>query len=182
MREQKAFTSRVNGRIREIRTSAGLFKVEPGEEIRSQQIVAFHAIWDTGASNTAIASSVTEKLNISPVSYTRVSTGGGEVHAPVYLLNIVLPNNVIIPNVKVTALKGISNCDVLIGMDIISLGDFALTHVGGKACFSFRIPSSRCIDFVPESNSHNRKVHSKVNKSKKNKPKRKKVQKRKRKR
>jgi hypothetical protein len=37
--------------------------------------------------------------------------------------------------------------DVLIGMDIISRGDFALTHKEGKTVFSFRYPSLATIDF-----------------------------------
>ena len=40
--------------------------------------------------------------------------------------------------------------DVLIGMDIISRGDFAITHPGGRTKFSFRVPSQADIDFVEE--------------------------------
>lgn len=39
------------------------------------------------------------------------------------------------------------DCDLFIGMDIISLGDFALSHKEGKTLFSFRIPSLAPIDF-----------------------------------
>ncbi len=38
----------------------------------------------------------------------------------------------------------------LIGMNIISQGDFALTNFGGKTTFTFRHPSKRKIDFVQE--------------------------------
>ena len=40
--------------------------------------------------------------------------------------------------------------DVLIGMDIITQGDFAVTNLGGKTKFSFRIPSQASINFVTE--------------------------------
>jgi uncharacterized protein YchJ len=40
--------------------------------------------------------------------------------------------------------------DVLIGMDILGLGDFAVTHHQGKTTFSFRVPSRHEIDFVAE--------------------------------
>ena len=40
--------------------------------------------------------------------------------------------------------------DVLIGMDIINTGDFAVTNVDGKTCMSFQMPSIRRIDFVKE--------------------------------
>lgn len=36
---------------------------------------------------------------------------------------------------------------VLIGMDLITLGDFAVTNKNGQTCFSFRYPSSEWIDF-----------------------------------
>ena len=42
--------------------------------------------------------------------------------------------------------------DVLIGMDIITKGDFAITNPDGTTKFSFRIPSQADIDFVRESN------------------------------
>jgi len=40
--------------------------------------------------------------------------------------------------------------DVLIGMDILGVGDFAVTHNNGKTTFSFCCPSRREIDFVAE--------------------------------
>ncbi len=39
---------------------------------------------------------------------------------------------------------------MLIGMDIISRGDFAVTNKDGKTTFSFRLPSVAKIDFVKE--------------------------------
>jgi hypothetical protein len=173
--EHRAFTHKADRRINEIRTPVGIFQVATAQEVIPEEIDQFSAIWDTGATNTAIASTVVQKLNLKPITFTRVGTGGGEVIAPVHLINIVLPNNVIIPNVQVTELKDFNSCDVLIGMDIISQGDFALTHVNDSACFSFRMPSSKEIDFVPESNNHNLrlKLGYKVGTSKKNLPKRK---------
>lgn len=41
-----------------------------------------------------------------------------------------------------------AEADVLIGMDIIGAGDFALTSPKGKLQFTFRIPSQADIDFV----------------------------------
>lgn len=167
--EHKAFTTKADGLVREIRTLAGVFPVATGDLVIPASIDSFQAIWDTGATNTAIASSVVTKLGLLPISFTQVATGGGTVTARVYLLNLVLPNNVVITGVQATELENLNNCDLLIGMDIISKGDFALTHVGGKACFSFRMPSFRQIDFIPESNAFNRLVvHSKVNKGAKN--------------
>ena len=37
--------------------------------------------------------------------------------------------------------------DVVIGMDVICNGDFAVTNKDGNTTFSFRIPSEETIDF-----------------------------------
>jgi uncharacterized protein YchJ len=44
----------------------------------------------------------------------------------------------------------ISGGDVLIGMDIITRGDFAVTNSDGRTTFSYRWPSTKRIDFVKE--------------------------------
>ena len=41
-----------------------------------------------------------------------------------------------------------SNCDVLIGMDVITSGDFAVSNHNGKTVFSFRVPSVETTDYV----------------------------------
>jgi uncharacterized protein YecA (UPF0149 family) len=43
--------------------------------------------------------------------------------------------------------------DVLIGMDIITLGDFSVTNFQGNTCMSFRVPSLHQIDYVEEANN-----------------------------
>jgi len=40
--------------------------------------------------------------------------------------------------------------DVVIGMDIPGVGDFAVTHHNGRTTFSFCCPSRREIDFAAE--------------------------------
>ena len=64
-----------------------------------------------------------------------------------YMVNIRLPNQVTMENVPVSR-GGFSGGDVLIGMDIIGQGDFAITHPDGKTKFTFQIPPQADIDFV----------------------------------
>jgi hypothetical protein len=63
-----------------------------------------------------------------------------------------LPNKVAFSGVRVT--KGIltGGPDILIGMNIINRGDFAVTNLNGVTKFSFRFPSIVDIDFVEEAN------------------------------
>ena len=72
----------------------------------------------------------------------------GSKLAPVFLVNIGLPNRVAIPELPVT-LGELTGADVLIGMDIIGQGDFAVTHSTGRPSFRFACRPSD-IDFVKE--------------------------------
>ena len=68
---------------------------------------------------------------------------GGQQLADTFLVNIGLPNKVLIQHVEVTRGELVGT-DMLIGMDIITSGDFSITNVGGKTIFS--IPCSVCRD------------------------------------
>ena len=45
---------------------------------------------------------------------------------------------------------GDQGIDLLIGMDIISMGDFAVSNHAGKLVFTFRVPSIKTTDYVAE--------------------------------
>ena len=110
-----------------------------------------NALWDTGASCSLIRPEIAQKLNLKPISKTLMDTPSDKsVPSNVYLINIYLPNKAKI--IGIQALEGTPNsCDMLIGMDVISLGDFAVTNLNGKTMFSFRIPSMAEIDFCKRS-------------------------------
>lgn len=106
------------------------------------------AIWDTGATGTVITRKVVDECGLLPISMCRVETAGGIIDSSVYLVNLRLPQGVGIQELRVTeAILG-GDTEVLIGMDIISLGDFAITNKDGNTVCSFRMPSTECIDFL----------------------------------
>jgi hypothetical protein len=106
----------------------------------------YTGIWDTGATGSVIMQKVVDDLGLKPFGMTKVVGVNGEHVSETYYVSIGLPNGVGFSSVRVT--KGnILSADVLIGMDIISHGDFALTHFADKTCFSFRFPSIEKIDF-----------------------------------
>jgi len=79
-----------------------------------------------------------------------------EYETSTYLINVYLPNNVAIVGVR--AAEGrIAEADVLLGMDIIAGGDFAVTNANGETHWTFRYPSNESIDFVEEINEYNKK-------------------------
>lgn len=117
----------------------------------TKNTIEVKAIWDTGAMRSLIRPEIVVKLNLKPISKTLMDTPSDKnVPSNVYLLDIFLPNRATITSIQ--ALEGTPNsCDMLIGMDVISLGDFAVTNFNGKTTFSFRVPSMSEIDFVKHS-------------------------------
>ena len=109
------------------------------------------AIWDTGATNSVISKSVIETLELSPVGATQTYGVHGSKVVDVFLVGIALPNRIVVPELRVT-LGELSGAGVLIGMDIITRGDFAVTNFRNRTVFSFCMPSQQTIDFVAEAN------------------------------
>ena len=144
----KALTVRYNGLSRVIKYDVGI-SVPFTPPSKPPTIKTYQAIWDTGANCSVITSKVVQELNLQPINYTIASTGHGSGKAPVYLLNFFLPDNVVVMNINAVELK-IKDADVLIGMDILNLGDFVITNSQKKTTMSFRIPSAYEIDFVEE--------------------------------
>ena len=110
----------------------------------------FVAIWDTGATGTVINQKVINECGLKPIGIAEVSTANEKRLSSVYLVSIFLPNRVSFPQLRVTE-GTISEADVLIGMDIMTRGDFAVTNSDGRTTFSYRWPSAGRIDFVEES-------------------------------
>ena len=108
----------------------------------------YGAIWDTGATGTVITQKVVDECALSPIGVVEVHSAFGKFRTNSYLANVWLPNRIIVSNVEVILGDLVGNVEVLIGMNIISKGDFAVTNKGGKTVFSFRFPSVECIDFV----------------------------------
>ena len=141
-----SFTATYNGLARSLHTPVNVESaINPGNKIE------IDALWDTGASGSLIRPEVAAKLNLKPVSKTLISTPSDkDVPSNVYVIHIYLPNGARIINIRVC--EGIpNNCDMLIGMDVINLGDFAITNFNKRTIFSFRIPSMIEIDFYKHS-------------------------------
>jgi hypothetical protein len=70
---------------------------------------------------------------------------------PVYSLDVLLPNGILFTNMDVAEFQSNHNFDFIIGMNILRMGDMALTNAKGEMVFTFRIPPADThIDFVEE--------------------------------
>lgn len=149
-----SFTLKFPSKAREIITDVSVYDsiYMDVEDKSDERVVHTKALWDTGATNCVITPSCAKLLGIKPVGMTNTHHAGGISVSNVYLINVILPNNVKIENVRFTECSEQGGSfGVIIGMDIITKGDFSITNVGGNTVFSFRTPSMRTIDFVDES-------------------------------
>ena len=108
------------------------------------------ALWDTGASKSVISRAVVKALGLTPTGATNVSHAGGMSVSPTHLVNLYLPNQVGIVGVLVTEFEGTGDFGAIVGMDVITFGDFSVTNVAGQTWMSFRTPSMASIDYVQE--------------------------------
>lgn len=115
------------------------------------------ALWDTGANGTCISHGVVDRLGLIPIGKENIKTPSGNSEVNTYIADIILPNHVLIPNVKLCETEiGDQGIDFLIGMDIITQGDFSLTNANGRTVFSFCVPASKVIDYVAEISVQNK--------------------------
>lgn len=145
----RSFTVVYNGRVNVLKTEVFVaMAFDPSQTKTFPTTNKFIAIWDTGATNSVITKKIVDECSLKPIAMTEVHTASGTKHSEVFLVNIGLPNKVAFTHVKVAEGILFGDTDILIGMDIISQGDFAVTNSDGKTTFSFRIPSTETIDFV----------------------------------
>jgi predicted aspartyl protease len=121
---------------------------QPIEKIRSKK--QWKALWDTGATGSCISQRIAAELGLKPTAMSKMITPSGEKTVPCYRVQILLPNNVRFADVQVLE-ADCQKFDMLIGMNIIGQGDFAVSNFQGSTVFSYRYPSLAKLDFVQHS-------------------------------
>jgi len=110
------------------------------------------AVWDTGATGTVISRELAKQLVLPVFGRKNIATASGDSLENIHYINLLLPNNMSISGLLVVTgvLKGF---DFLIGMNIITYGDFSITNVDGRTVFSYRYPSIETIDYLKATNT-----------------------------
>ena len=112
----------------------GISSPTPGQRVTAR------ALWDTGAERSVITPEISRALGLIRVGNTKIYGVNKTSAAEIVKATIILPNNIRIPDMRVWVCNLIPNTDILIGMDIIGQGDFAISNAGGKTLFTFAIP------------------------------------------
>ncbi len=145
-----AFTLKSPVTLRALCTTCAIYEAfDPTATNNPKRPQKVNVLWDTGASGSVIDATVARRLGLTPVSRAQVCHANGTAIVNVYIVNIELPSSIMIPMLTVTE-GNLSGIDVLIGMDVISLGDFSVTHPKGGTTFSFQLPSTHSTDYVEE--------------------------------
>lgn len=109
----------------------------------------YMAVWDTGATGTCITKTLADTLALEQVGMCMSHGVTGAAECRTFLISLFLPNGIAVPEIEVSDCEDNIGCDILIGMDIIGMGDFAVSNHGHTA-FTFRVPSVQTINFVTQ--------------------------------
>lgn len=98
---------------------------------------------------------IVKNLDLKPVREAKVYYAGGTIIANAYLVSIILENDILLDQIIVTEaelnddeIPDHERFDVLLGMDVIGQGDFAITNYRKRTTVSFRVPSKEELDFT----------------------------------
>ena len=123
---------------------SGVRVIKPHIEGSAMKLRQVHvwALWDTGAVTSGISRRAAEALGLEVTQLTILSTAAGDVSAvkDVVLLDLCFDNTIIpVMAAIVDKIPGTDN-DFLIGMDVISYGDFSLRtdHTRSEYIVSFK--------------------------------------------
>lgn len=128
---------------------SSLFAFDPAATQAHPRSLSTKALWDTGANRSVITKKTAGELGLAPTGAREVFHAAGSSVRQSYVVNLFLPNQVTMAGILVTECDNLAgNFGVIIGMDIICAGDFAISNHGGTTTMSFRIPSREEIDFL----------------------------------
>ena len=142
MVEYRAFFTMYLGITHELTTPVSIVPIYTTDAAFRGIPVEIEALWDTGATDTCIKPALWERLKLRPLEFgrTEVAGIGGNVTADLTLVNLLLTPDLEIDGCPVYITDFPGEADILIGMDIIGLGDFAVCNTGNKTSFSFVMP------------------------------------------
>ena len=110
------------------------------------------SLWDTGATITAIKPSLKDKLKLRLIEDKHSAIVGGlgrPVKANCTITTLYITPNFVLEFCPTYVLDLSINVDMVIGMDIINMGDFYIDNTNNETSFTFVVPPiPRKIDLI----------------------------------
>jgi hypothetical protein len=104
------------------------------------------AIWDTGAQKSITTTYIAGALNLKPVNQVYIGGVHGKNLSDIVVVALKISDHRTYKNLQVAVCPfntdPNSDMNMLIGMDIISQGDFVLSNGNDNTLFSFASPAS----------------------------------------
>jgi len=123
--------------VREISTPVTIY---PSFSSAEGKMVTTSAIWDTGADHSVLSPKIVQELQLCAIDTKPVhGINNSNCLSDVVIASIRLADDLVLADRRFSV-NNIPGTDVLIGMDIIMMGNFVINNTDGKTLFSFVIP------------------------------------------
>ena len=105
------------------------------------------ALWDTGSSYTYISRRLASQMGMISVGQSGYITPTGASISEQYVIEIILPDGTHVTDVHAGGSDiDAMGIDLILGLQIILLGDFAIRHRDGQTFMSFLCPPNDATD------------------------------------
>ena len=141
--EYRAFTASYNVSVKRLISPASILPILTVNKTASSIPNQIRAFWDTGATISCIKPELFNRLQLrlyNTAGLTTIAGVGGKIEAALTLVNLFLTSTFVITFCPLYITDFPGKADVLIGMDIIQMGDFAVCNADSKTSFSFAMP------------------------------------------
>jgi len=141
--EYRGFIKSYDKLVNKLAAKVSIIPISSADKTLQNMPVDLKVIWDTGASLTFIKPKVRDQLKLRIFgSETSIFVAGigGKVKADLTTMSIALTDSFILECLPVYIVDFPINYDMVIGMNIISMGDFSVNNTDSKTSFSFIMP------------------------------------------
>lgn len=121
---------------------------EPGKALESYvavggegSMMAVNALWDTGSTESLISDKIVKMIEPILKNKSKYVTRDVVIECETYAVSLSLSDEITFRDVLMKkADLSDKNVDIIIGMDIISRGDFEIRNYNNLVEFAFRVP------------------------------------------
>lgn len=122
--------------------------IEPGKALESYvavggegSMMAVNALWETGSTESLISEKIVKMIEPILKNKSKYVTRDVVIECETYAVSLSLSDEITFRDVLMKkADLSDKNVDIIIGMDIISRGDFEIRNYNNLVEFAFRIP------------------------------------------